>query len=282
MIDDTSGGIAPGPADPDGALAPDALDQTSNGPAGVPAWSPLAPPVTAPAPPPPSPPASGWAVAPPAPVVREVAPGLVFASTWRRLAAWLIDWIIALLLTGLVEVPVAAAIRPRSEVGIALTLAVVALAYLVFGGYFVLGWRSRARGTPGMRMLKLQIGNAFDGRTLTVGQAIRRWVSTGYPLYLLTPVPMIADLASLGSLGLGIVLLISTIGSSTKQGLHDRLANSAMVEPTGQGAGSGGAIAAIAVAVGLFLLIPIVAIVALLFLGSQVSKILSTVGSPGP
>ena len=74
-----------------------------------------------------------------------------------------------------------------------------------------------------------------------------------------------------------VVLLITTATSPTKQGLHDRLANSAVVRPTN--AGTGLAYGCLAVFVGL-IVIAFLAIVALIFLGSQVSSILSGAGEP--
>lgn len=229
----------------------------------------LEPPAAAPPPP------VGWAV--PAPVKREIAPGLVFASTGRRFVAYLVDWLLALLLTWLVEIPLVLLTPSSSNLGTifsAISFAAVALAY------FTLGWRSRARGTPGMRMLKLQIGNAFDGRTLTLEQAFRRWVAMGYPLYLLWLLPAIAGWAVLATLALWIALVLTTIASQTKQGLHDRVANSAVVEPAGIGNSS--VVGCVVILVLVFVVLPIVSIVALLFLGGQVSQILSTVGSPAP
>ena len=73
-----------------------------------------------------------------------------------------------------------------------------------------------------------------------------------------------------------IVLLITTATSPTKQGLHDRFANTALVSPSGQGA-SGLAKACLIIVVVLFLLF-VLSIVALILLGNQVSSILSEIG----
>lgn len=256
--------IAAPPTDP-GAQAPPV------------AWAPAAPsaPLVWGAAATPPPPPVAWQVA--APVKREIAPGLVFASTGRRFVAYLIDSILALLLTWLVEIPLVLITPSGSSFATiisAISFAGVALVY------FIVGWRSRARATPGMRMLKLQIGNAFDGQTLTIDQAFRRWVVMGYPLYLLWLVPSLAGLGGLATFGLWIALLLTTIASQTKQGLHDRVANSAVVEPIG--AGNGAVVGCVVVVVLVFVVLPIVSIVALVFLGGQVSSILSTVGSPAP
>jgi hypothetical protein len=72
-----------------------------------------------------------------------------------------------------------------------------------------------------------------------------------------------------------IVLLITTATSPTKQGLHDRFANSAVVRPTNAG---NTAVVACLVIVLILVALTVLSIVALIFLGSQVSDILSSVG----
>jgi RDD family len=118
------------------------------------------------------------------------------------------------------------------------------------------------------------VGNAFDGRRLDLGQAVRRWVGLGAPLQLAGLVPALASLVSGVSLLWWIALLLSTAVSPTKQGLHDRLANSAMVQPAD--AGSGVVVLGCLVLVAVTVLMPILA---LIFLGPQIQEILSEVGS---
>jgi uncharacterized RDD family membrane protein YckC len=153
-------------------------------------------------------------------------------------------------------------------IGTVLTVAVSAL-------YFIGFWSGGRRGTPGQRMLSIQVGNAFDGRPLTMDQAIRRWLGLGDVITLLGVLPAAAGLGSLLLFVWAIVLLITTATSPTKQGLHDKLANSAVVRPVS--AGNGWVIACLVIVAAL-VLIPLLAIVALIFLGGQVSTILSTVG----
>ena len=73
-----------------------------------------------------------------------------------------------------------------------------------------------------------------------------------------------------------IALFVTTWRSPTKQGLHDRFANSAMVRPSSQS--SSGLASACLIIVIVVLLLFVVSIVGLVFLGSQVSDILSAVG----
>jgi uncharacterized RDD family membrane protein YckC len=254
VVDDTSGGTESGPTHPS--------EPTQD--VGAPAQSPPQP--------------AGWTVGPAAPV--EIAPGLVFGSTLRRFAAYVLDtFIIGLALYLIYAIMIAVLLKSTVSAGVIGLVVVVVGTGMTFA-YFVGTWRSRGRATPGMRLFKLQIGNAFDGRTLTLDQAIRRWVAMGFPLTLLAVIPVLASAAGLANLVLDIVLLITTIGSQTKQGLHDRFANSAVVEPAGLGFGA--VLGCILIVVVVLPLIAITAIIALLFLGGQVSKILSTVGTPAP
>ena len=87
-----------------------------------------------------------------------------------------------------------------------------------------------------------------------------------------------ATVAAAGTLSAiwSLVLLITTATSPTKQGLHDRFANSALVRPST--AGDGLAWTCLIVLLILPIVIALIAIVALIGLGGQVSSILSAVG----
>ena len=152
--------------------------------------------------------------------------------------------------------------------GVAITTAIGAL-------YFIASWSGGRRATLGQRLFGIQVGNAFDGRPLRLDQAVRRWLGIGDFLLLLGIIPALGP-ASSGLLFVwNIALLITAATSPTKQGLHDRLANSAVVRPAN--AGNGLAYGCLAIVVAL-LVVAIVAIVGLIFLGGQVSSILSEVG----
>jgi uncharacterized RDD family membrane protein YckC len=155
--------------------------------------------------------------------------------------------------------------------------AAFAIPFVIIGfAYFVFFWTGGRRATPGQQIFHLQVGNAFDGQGLSVNQAIRRWLGYGTFLGLLAIVPVLSGVGSLAELIWSIVLLVTTVQSPTKQGLHDRFANSAVVRPsndTSRGLARGCLIVIVVViAVWLF------AIVALILLGSQVSDILRRAG----
>ena len=213
-----------------------------------------------------------WAP-PPSTQERNVpgAPGFVFASTSRRFVAWVIDNILlgiaVAVLAGIAAVALSVDTqRDAAAVTAAFSVVYVALSFV----YFVLFWTSKRPATPGMRVLKIQIGTAFDGKPLPFGPAILRWALLGYPLSLSYLVSSIAGLVSLLAFVWYIVLLLTTIGSDTKQGLHDQAARTAVVQPAGLGR-SVLVTACLVIVVGWVLLW--VALLVLIFLGGQTSSL---------
>src|SRR5204863_9920540 len=109
-----------------------------------------------------------------------------------------------------------------------------------------------------------------DGRSLTVRQAVRRWLGYGSVLGLLAVVPTLARFAGLAQFAWALVLLVTAARSPTKQGLHDRFAQSALVRPARR---SGGLAAACLIVLILIALFVIAVVVALIFLGSQIGPL---------
>jgi uncharacterized RDD family membrane protein YckC len=229
------------------------------------------------------PPGGGWAV--PAPARPEVAPGIAYSDTLPRVIAYIFDLILLAIIGGLISTALGWSTTMTSGIDPATgafdisqirtspedTILRVVLAAL----YFIGSWTGGRRATLGQRIFQLQVGNAVDGRPLRTEQAIRRWLGLGDFLALLSLIP---GQAALGGLSLlwALVLLITTASSPTKQGLHDKFAESAVVRPVT--AGNGLVIACLVILVALILL-PVVALIALIGLGSQVSTILSQVGN---
>ncbi len=201
------------------------------------------------------------------------APGFVFAPILTRIAAYLIDGVGVVLVSLVPLIVLETALPGESDLKlIATAIAVVAVTW----AYFVLSWRSSARATPGQRILKIQVGNAFDGRTLTLEQATSRWFALAFPFNALTVIPVLANAASGLLILWDLVLLIGTAMSATRQGPHDRFARSAVVQRAGEGM-SGVAIGCILV-VGLLVLLGLATIVLLIFLGAQLEELLREVG----
>jgi len=166
--------------------------------------------------------------------------GLVFADTYSRFAAYFLD---ALLISAVASIPPAvlglydyAYTYPPEPMPRATFVGTTIFGLAVQAAYFLWFWTGGRRATPGQRVFGLQVGNAFDGRPLTMAQAIARWLAMGWWAGLLLLLPWFA--IAVGSYvlvfgGWWIVLVISMIVSPTKQGIHDRVARSAVVRPAG-------------------------------------------------
>ncbi len=116
----------------------------------------------------------------------------------------------------------------------------------------------------------------MDGRQLDVTQAAVRWLGYGQWFVVFGFLSALSSIVGLISLAWPFLLLITTIISPTKQGLHDRIAGTWLVRPAA--ADSSGLALGCILLLGLLVIIPIVAIIGLIFLGGQVSTILSAVG----
>ena len=213
--------------------------------------------------------------APPPPQIQERlvpgASGFVFASTSRRFVAWVIDNILIAIPVFVLAAGASVVLSIDTQRDSTAVTAAYSVIYVAFSFvYFVLFWTSKRPATPGMRALKVQIGTAFDGRPLAFGPAILRWALLGYPLSLTYLVPSMAAQLSLLALVWYIVLLLTTIGSDTKQGLHDQAARTAVVQPAGLGR-SGLVMACLVIVVAWLLLV--LAVFLLIFLGSQISSL---------
>ena len=251
-----------------------------------PAAAAIPPPATSPnvlaaqaAAPPPGP-TVAWS--PPAAAPEVGAPGLTWSDTPSRFVAYVIDLFLIGILAGIVAALLGAGQTISTSTGQVAGSQTSPLFYAInaaIGGvYFILSWSGGRRATLGQRLLKIQVGNAFDGKALTTTQAVKRWIGLGSFLGLFAIVPSTAVLGAVNLLEFiwTIVLLITTATSPTKQGLHDRFANSAVVRPSGAGAGVATACLILVIAL---LVISLLSIVALIFLGAQVSSILSEVGN---
>ena len=165
---------------------------------------------------------------------RLLPPSLVFADTPSRLVAYFLD--------GAVIGAISAV--PFSVLGLydfgylefpdrSVLVASSLLAIAIQSAYFLWFWTGGRRATPGQRLFSIQVGTAFDGRPLSIRQAIIRFL--GYGSWITIPVILPFRVPAVGSivaLALYLVVLVSSvIQSPTKQGLHDRLAGSALVRP---------------------------------------------------
>jgi len=164
---------------------------------------------------------------------------LVYADVPNRVIAYIIDVIVIFifnLAVGIVLGIIGFAVITGTGAGAttnwfgSIIYTVVALA--ISGIYFVYSWTNQ-RATIGMKALSLQIGNAPEGATITTEQAIRRWLALGAIFtiaQILNPLPLIGILIGLAAFAYVIFLLYTTATSPTKQGWHDKFANTMIVK----------------------------------------------------
>jgi uncharacterized RDD family membrane protein YckC len=222
-------------------------DRDATGSAAPPPASPTTPPTwqESPTPPPAAPPAAGsWTgnLTSTAPVAGPA--GYYYADVPNRLIAYIIDAIILGIIYLVVSIVLAAVVGPAQrfnptqdnplnfEVNYAAALVGAVINTAISAAYFIYTWTTM-RGTPGMRVLGIQVGNESDGATLTTNQALTRWILLGGPLGLvaaLNPIPALGALIVLALIVWFIALLVTTAQSPTKQGLHDRYAKTVVVK----------------------------------------------------
>jgi len=185
----------------------------------------------------PPPPVSGWAA--PAATAVPGAAGFVYADVPNRVIALIIDAIILFILYVIVGIILAAVGLATGGLGssssgfnLAGTLVLGVLLAVINAAYFIWSWTTM-RATIGMRALGMQVGNAFDGKTVTMDQALRRGIALWGPQWaaqFLSGVPVLGALASLVAFLWVLYLLYTTATSPTKQGWHDKFANTVVVK----------------------------------------------------
>jgi uncharacterized RDD family membrane protein YckC len=199
------------------------------------------------APPPPESSGSGsqWSAPPPPAQPVASASGFVYADVPNRAIAYIIDAIILLVINIIVVGIVIGSFLPTTSinpnptglgdlvtVNYAGVLVSAVVNTLINGAYFIYTWTTM-RGSVGQKLLGMQVGNFPDGATLKQDQAIRRWIFLGAPLGLLpalVPIPALGLILVLAGLAYFIYLLVTTAQSPTKQGFHDKQANTVVVK----------------------------------------------------
>ena len=166
---------------------------------------------------------------------------MVYADVPNRIIAYIIDIVVLVIIQIVVGIVLAiVGIKALDGTGATATtnwlgsiiLALVGLA--ISGAYFIYFWTTQ-RATVGMRALGLQIGTAPGGATVTMDQAVRRWLALGAIFSIasvLNPIPLIGLILGLAAFAWVIFLLYTTWKSPTKQGWHDVFAGTAVVKAT--------------------------------------------------
>lgn len=183
------------------------------------------------------PPAGGWTSTPP-PAPTAGPAGFYYADVPNRIIAYIIDFVILLVIMVIIGLILAAIGLAGSTAGMVVFGGGAGLIFGLLGivipaAYFIYTWMSM-RGTPGMRVLGIQIGNESDGATLTLEQSAIRWALLFGPYAVAGLIGAVSvelsGLLNLLALVWWIALLVTTAQSPTKQGLHDRYSRTVVVK----------------------------------------------------
>jgi uncharacterized RDD family membrane protein YckC len=219
----------------------------------------------------------GWA-APTDALPPSGVEGYQTAGVGPRIVAWVLDGFLVILAALLLFAILGAVLGPslfddEFLLNAMFVVIVLGLEFLYFVGF----WTGAAAATPGMRLLALRIVSSPGGGSFEIGPAVVRWLAFGYPLSIVSLIPVLGSFASYALTGWTIVLLLTTAMSDTNQGLHDRWAGSAIVRRIGAPNNTAliGCLVIALIVVALFIVLPILALLAL---GPQLDEILSAVG----
>jgi uncharacterized RDD family membrane protein YckC len=197
--------------------------------------------------------------------------GVVISGVFTRLVAYAIDIALLTSLNLAVQAALGLYAEQRNEV-VALVVGAVLIAVDLL--YFVLLWTSPLHATLGMRLMRLRILGAVTADTLSLNDALLRWLALTGAISILAIVPSVAPTVGLLSVIWLLVLLVTTATHPLRQGLHDRWARSVIVQPAP--GGSGLAVVGCLVLIGLFVFVLPLALLALS--GDQIRDILEEIG----
>jgi len=165
---------------------------------------------------------------------------LVYADVPNRAIAYIIDVIlvgiiiavVAGILSGMGLAPATVNADLTVNVNYVASFIIAVIGLVLSAAYFIYTWTSM-RATIGMKILGMQIGNAGDGKTLTMDQAIRRYfvlAAPGILAQVFQPIPLLGFVIGLAAFAWFIYLIYTTAKSPTKQGFHDVFANTQVVK----------------------------------------------------
>ena len=176
----------------------------------------------------------------PAEVAAGPTAGIAYADLGIRIGAFVIDYIILIIVALLLNAILAAILFTSlfaGSTGVFLIGAFLVVAINLALGlvYFVYTWTTM-KASPGQRMLGLMTVNEADGSALTQNQAITRYLvmfAPGYVAGMASNVVggLIGLLLSLAGLAWTIFLIYTTANDSKRQGYHDKMAKSVVVKP---------------------------------------------------
>jgi hypothetical protein len=157
--------------------------------------------------------------------------GLRVASFNRRVVAYVVDNVIALVVFGTIAV----ALEGNSAPGAAPPPERLAMLAGLIGGvvqaiYFVATW-SIWRGSIGQKAVGLQVGEESTGKRLSPADSLVRWALLQGPLVLYLAVPyLLRPALAILTVGWVWLLTFSARRDPDRRGYHDRIAHSLVVE----------------------------------------------------
>jgi len=162
------------------------------------------------------------------------------AGVVARLVAWMLDVVVVVLLIVVASAAVGTILGPAVRFGSAGSADPISVdagraasnalvSTMLSAAYFVIPW-VRFGGSGVQLLLGLEVQSETDGGRLPPGRALARWVLLFPPFgnvaALMAGRPVLAALVWSSALVWYPLLLITTLRSATRQGLHDRVVRS--------------------------------------------------------
>jgi hypothetical protein len=156
--------------------------------------------------------------------------GLRVASFNRRVVAYVVDNVIALLLFGGIAMALEGSSDSSGTPPERIAMIAGLIGGLVQAVYFVATW-SIWRGSIGQKALGLQVGEESTGHRLSPADSLVRWALLQGPLALYLAVPYLLRPAfGILTIGWAWLLTYSARKDPDRRGYHDRIAHSLVVE----------------------------------------------------
>ena len=220
-------------------------------------------------------PSPAW-VSPPSRPAMTLTEGLVIAGIFSRAVAYAID----AFFLGCFNLATFGLFGLYSDdrndtVALIASIGLIAVDFAYFVGLWTSGWQ----GTLGMRLLRLRVLGVTSAGTLSLNDALLRWLALSGTLSILALVPGLGRYIGLVELAWFVALLFSAGMHPLRQGLHDRWARSVIAQPAPGGSGAA-LVGCIVLVVVIFVVLPIVF---LTVAGPELQDILTRIGdSVGP
>jgi hypothetical protein len=171
--------------------------------------------------------------------------GESLAGVWRRALAWILDvvavsllvfiafWVLDEAFEPTVRVhPEAATLQDVLSAGGARVAVNSALGTALSAGYFVASWVLLG-ATPAQLLFRMRVRREGQGVSIPTGRALLRWILLFPPfstVFALTAgTPLVGVLVWPIAAAWYLVLLLTTVRSERRQGLHDRIADSVVL-----------------------------------------------------